>query len=340
MAPVIPLPVHQELPDHDYLQHHLGDDEDWGIVRPYTTALRMPVPKRKATSTLTPAQPVDYANSGLNYTKPAPGSSHGAEIHSNPDGAQFLVKKAPPHAQSMVEMDVAANRIAANSGLEAPPSFKMNTPEGGVASAQLMYPHAKDAFPGKFDPESLSDDDLTTIQKHHALDWLIGNHDDHKQNFIRTQDGKLVGIDKGQAMKFANNDRLAWDFFPNEHEPVHNTLYRNMAQGGRQLFDPREGELGQYIQGLQDIPDDEYSEMLRPYAETAAKEGILGTDWKKKDYHPHHGGSIVMDDAHFTSNDPEGFLAHAVARKNNLMNDFGKLYDRAHFHALTGSGIA
>lgn len=334
MAPTVGVipPVATELPDHDYLQHHLGDDEDWGVQK---TAAGQLAP---------PAQAVDYANSGLdpNTAKPAPGSSHGAEIHSDHSGnAQWLVKKAPPQAQSMVEMDVAANRIASHSGLEAPATFKMNTPEG-TASAQLMYPHAKDAYPGngKIDPESLPDDDLLTFQKHHALDWMLANHDDHNRNFIRTQDGKMVGIDKGQSMKFINNDRLAWDFFPNEHEPVHNTLYRNMAQGGRVLNDPRQGELGKYIQGLQDIPDEDYQAMLRPYAEQAAKEGMLAKDWKSAGYHPHHGGDLVMADARMPPNDPDAFLNVATQRKNNLINDFGKLYDRALSHHNTGTGIA
>lgn len=333
----------EELPDHDWLQHGLGDDEDWGILRRRTTRLNLPTPpkRRQGAGALTPPSVV-HMGDDLTYSGPAPGSSHGAEIHSGSDGSQWLVKKAPPHAQSMVEMDVAANRLAAHSGLEAPASFKMSTPEGGIASAQQMYPGAKDAYPGKASvkPDAIADNDLLEIQKHHALDWLISNHDDHNRNFIRTQDGQLVGIDKGQAMKFFNNDRLHWDFFPNQHEPVHNTLYRNMAQGGRQLNDPREGELGTYIQGLQDIPDEQYSEMLRPYAEQAAKEGKLALDWKTKGYVPHHGGDWHPADAHIPANDPEAFLKAAVERKNSLMHDFGALYDRARFHAMTGSGIA
>jgi hypothetical protein len=321
--------VAQEPSDHDYLQHHLGDDEDWGIARQVTAA------------PLTPPQPIDMANQEMTYDKPAPGSSHGAEIHTGQGDTQWLVKKAPPQAPHMVDMDVAANRIAAHSGLEAPATFKMNTPEGGTASAQLMYPGAKDAFPGTgpLDPEKLSDDDMATIQKHHALDWMLSNHDDHNRNFIRTQDGKLVGIDKGQSMKFFNNDRLAWDFFPNAHEPVHNTMYRNMAKGGRQLHDPRQGEVGKYIQGLQDIPDEEYQEMLLPYAQGAADQGELAKDWKAAGYQPHHGGVNVMGDPRIKPNDVAMYLEAATARKNSLMHDFGKLYDKAQAHRNTGTGI-
>jgi hypothetical protein len=324
--------VGDELPDHNYLQHGLGDPEDWGVARTAAADVM---------KQLSPPTPINMGDMGLQYDKPAPGSSHGAEIHKDGNGdANWLVKKAPPEKDHMVDMDVAANRIATHSGLEAPATFKMNTPEGGTASAQLMYPNAKDAFPGTLDPESLSDDDMLTVQKHHALDWMLSNHDDHKQNFIRTQDGKLVGIDKGQSMKFFNNDRLHWDFYPNEHEPIHNTLYRNMAKGGRLLHDPRQGELGQYIQGLQDIPDEDYQAMLQPYAEGAVAKGELAKDYKAAGYSPHHGGNMVMGDARMKPNDVALYLEAATQRKNTLMNDFGKLYDRAHAHHKTGTGIA
>ena len=102
----------------------------------------------------------------------------------------------------------------------------------------------------------------------------------------------------------------------------------------------REGELGEYIQGLQDIPDEDYAEMLRPYAEAAAQEGKLALDWKAKGYQPHHGGVNVMADPRIPANDPEAFLKAAIERKNNLKSDFGTLYDRARFHAMTGTGIA
>ena len=40
MAPTVGVmpPVAAELPDHDYLQHGLGDDEDWGVQRQVTAA--------------------------------------------------------------------------------------------------------------------------------------------------------------------------------------------------------------------------------------------------------------------------------------------------------------
>jgi hypothetical protein len=93
---------------------------------------------------------------------------------------------------------------------------------------------------------------MMTVQKHHALDWLIGNHDAHERQFIRSPEHGLVGIDKGQAFKYFNHDRLDWNYHPNtkyqEHEPVANTVYRNFAKGGRD-----ERRLGEVLAGKQPV---------------------------------------------------------------------------------------
>ena len=111
-----------------------------------------------------------------------------------------------------------------------------------------------------------------------------------------------------------------------------------MAQGGRQLHDPRQGELGKYIQGLQDIPDEDYQAMLRPYAEGAASQGELAPDSNKQTYW--NSGKTTMGPGRVKPNDVALFLEAAAQRKNNLMNDFGKLYDRAQAHRNTGTGIS
>lgn len=315
------LPAYEVTEAHDWLQHTLGDAEHWEEERGN---------KHEA------AGPAELPQ-GLDYYQDAPGSSHSAQIYRDPKTQEnWLVKHAPKSAKFLADGDVAASQIASMSGLETPATFKTDLGKG-PASAQYMYPGAKDAWSGPPNPEKINDNDLMTIQKHHALDWMIGNHDSHERQFIRGQDGQLIGIDKGQAFKYFNNDRLHWNFHPNslygEHEPIYNTLYRNFAQGGRQLFDPRDGEYGKYIQGLQSIPDDHYREMLRPYAEGAAKAGQLGTFT-----HPGYDGWAKGQ--RFQPNDVEGFLDSAVSRKNTLTDQLGDLYDRAQAHRSTGEKIA
>jgi hypothetical protein len=319
------------LPDHDYTQHSLGDAEHWGEEDP-------PEVHQARLAALNPDGTFDM--NGLKSTGEELGT-HGAQVYNNKtNGENWLLKPTPPGSEFLADLDVGANQIAHMSGVDTPPTFKTTSQNGQPASSQLMYPGAKDAFPGgAVNPDKVSDDDLVTIQKHHALDWMLGNHDSHVGQFIRDQSGKLVGIDKGQAFKYANNDKLHWNFHPNgaiynEKEPIYNTFYRNMAKGGRMMNDPRQGEVAKYIQGLQDIPDDHYREILRPYAEGAAKSGLLGTDSSQKYSYP---GWVP---AKFKPNDVEGFLDHVVARKNSLMNDMGDLHDRAMAHRTTGTKIA
>jgi hypothetical protein len=316
----------EESPEHDWTQHGLGDPEHWeqeNLFRHIDAAL-----DAQGNHQFPGVQ-------NLSPTGESTASTHGAQVHQDPaNGEKWLVKPTPSSAPFLAHGDVAANAIQQYSGLKTPPTF-LTEHQGAPASAQLMIP-ATDAYPAKsFDPEKVPDKDLMTLQKHHALDWLLGNHDSHGGQFIRDQDGDLVGIDKGQSFKHYNQDRLHWNYHPNsaynEQEPVYNTLYRNFAQGGRQLNDPRQGELGQFIQHLQNIPDDEYRATLTPYATGAAERGSLGKQF---------GGYSGHAPGRFSANDPEAFLQAALARKNNLGKDFGDLFDRAMAHRMTGTKIA
>lgn len=326
-AEPMPGAHHEVAPLHDYRQHGLGDPDEWAACQTRAAAVSPGMAEGTGPSELPP---------GIAYDHPG-GGSHDSQVYSNPANPDqhFLVKHPPPGADYLAKVDVAANQIQKASGLETPATF-MTDVGRGPASAQYMYPGATDAFPSKkVNPESLSPEDLLTLQKHHALDWMIGNHDAHGGQFIRTSDGQLVGIDKGQAFKHFGQDRLDWDFHPNgyynEKEPVHNTLYRNFAQGGRELNDPRQGELGQHIQALQDIPDEDYRAMLSPYAESAARAGGLAKNWTAQ-----HG----LTQQSIPPNDVEAFLDAAVARKNGLGAQMGDLHDRAVAQRMSGAKTA
>ena len=313
------LPGPSPLVEHDWSQHTLGDPDEWAY------ALR-----RQGATTF---DPTGLVNAG------GAGGTHGAQTFRHPTtGEEWVVKHPPPGQEYLADLDVAANHIAQQSGVQAPDTFLSDASKLGLGtgpvSAQVKFP-ATDAFPNKhFDPETLSDDDLLEMQKHHALDWLISNHDSHPGGFIRTTDGKLVGVDKGQAFKYFGQDKLHWNFHPNqdygETEPVYNTLYRNFAKGGRQILDPSQGELATYIQGLQAIPDQDYAATLTPYAQAAAKAGFLAHPWK-------HTGLTAQT---LPPNDVQAFLQAAIARKHHLAKDFATLYQKALAHRMTGTKIA
>lgn len=327
----------EELPDHDWGQHGLGDVDHWDPN--FTPPGQLELDYRYGMLDAN-GQHVFPGMDQLGPTETKLGT-HGAEVHTHPGtGEKWLVKDTPStkngdpyNGPFLAHGDVAASAIQQYSGVKTPPTF-LTEHNGVPASAQLMF-NAKDAFPSKtINPEKLSDTDLMTIQKHHVLDWLMGNHDSHGGQFVRDQDGDLVGIDKGQAFKHFSQDKLDWNFHPNakygEKEPIYNTLWRNFARGGRQVNDPREGELGQFIQHLQDIPDEEYSDTLGPYANEAQQVGGLARPWlDKKQYPPR-----------FAENHSIQFLKAAIERKNNLSKDFGDLYDRANLYRLTGLKVA
>lgn len=318
-----PLPAPGKTASHDWTQHTLGDAEHWGW--------------EKTASEISDNMDISH----MSPTGQELGT-HGAQVfHDQAKNQKWLVKPAPKSGKFLAPLDVGANKIAQMSGLETPPTF-LTQHNGKPASVQQMY-NAVDAFPDKtVNPEKVNDEDLLEIQKHHALDWALSNHDSHPGQFIRSQGdegvpaGKLVGIDKGQAFKYFNNDKLHWNFHPNgqfygETEPIYNTMYRNMAKGGRMMHDPREGDLGKYVQGLQNMPDEQYVQAIQPYAEQAAKAGLLGAEMPE---YEHFGESK------FQPNDVQGFIKAALERKHNLMNDLGELHDRAMAHRMTGEKIA
>ena len=116
------------------------------------------------------------------------------------------------------------------------------------------------------------------------IDWLISNHDGHSKQFLRAKDGKVYGIDKGQLFKFLGSDKLSIDYHPNgvcgEQEPFYNTLFR-AAKQGKVTVDP--SVTLRYIREVEQISDDDYLALLRPYVEgrfgsdEAEEEGVLRT---------------------------------------------------------------
>jgi hypothetical protein len=256
---------------------------------------------------VTQAHGTGRAAGGLTPTGKVLGT-HGASVQKDETGKEFLVKQADFTGQA----EVGASKLAAAVGLATP-----QVHNNGSNVVQEIVPGAKDAFPGKhFDPNQLSDKDILDLQKHHVLDWLIGNHDAHPGNFLRDKDGNLVEIDKGQAFKHYAHDELSSGFHPNaaygEMEPVYNTLLKAAKAGKVDLYDPKQGELGDFIKKVQGLPDSKIKAMFRPYAEAAAKEGKL----------PGAPGGGKIGQAGANPAAVEGFLDKIIDRRNKLQTAF------------------
>lgn len=125
---------------------------------------------------------------------------------------------------------------------------------------------------GTLDPNIVSQ-----LQREHVTDWLLGNYDCHGRNFVLTQDGKLIGVDKEQAFRYLSQSgaqSMSLTYHPNsiyhETEPIYNTLYRRFANGD---IDIRLNDTLAYIKRIEAVPDAEYREIFRGYAEALHGKG-------------------------------------------------------------------
>lgn len=239
------------------------------------------------------------------------GGTHGAQVLQDLNGEKWIFKPYTSGDKFIAKLDEATAKLQSRVGLAQPSVYDIEY-GGQYGSIQSMH-NAVDAFPGgKFDPAKLSGDDVLDLQKEQIVDWLISNNDAHTGNFLRLKSsGHLVGVDKGQAFKYlAKDTKLDWTksihtpLAPNK--PTYQTLWKAFADGKSvPLGDPGVGELGEMLDRIQSIPDDEFKAMFRPYAEAANAQGKLAF------------------------NDVEKFLTKIVARKNSIKKDFEDYYAKA-----------
>ena len=148
--------------------------------------------------------------------------------------------------------------------------------------------------------ENLSGSELEQLQREQVIDWLISNHDAHGKQFLRLKNGQVKGIDKGQLFKFIGDDRLSINYHPNrsfgEKEPFYNSVMRAWMDGKIKMDLQTTYK---HISRIEQITDDVYIELLKPYAKRRFSKQPL----KLKQ-----------------------FYETALIRKNNLRQDFEEFY--------------
>jgi len=148
--------------------------------------------------------------------------------------------------------------------------------------------------------KNLSASELEQLQREHVIDWLISNHDAHGKQFLRLKNGQVKGIDKGQLFKFIGDDRLSIDYHPNkafgEREPFYNTVMRAWRDGKIEMDLQMTYK---HISRIEQITDDAYIELLKPYAKRRFSRQPLKLNQ---------------------------FYETALIRKNNLRQDFEDFY--------------
>lgn len=250
--------------------------------------------------------------------------THGAQIYyDTKTGKNYLFKPTPAKLDHTIAGDVAVSKLQQKLGIAAP-ELRPETIGGVKGSLQEWIPSSP-AFPGKFDPKQLSPAEINNLVKAQAFDWLVSNHDSHAANFIVSdKTGEVLAIDKTQSFKFFPYDQLSSTYHPNtmEQQPVYNLLWQAFEQGKIDIPSPTNGNAGHVdmdLWGMQHIPDDEYRAILKPYAEAAAKRGMLMN-------FPNAPGANKSVTPVQSGKDVEYFLDLAVSRKNHLLEDFQSFY--------------
>jgi colicin import membrane protein len=236
--------------------------------------------------------------------------SHNNEVMTDEAGNQWLSKKDSEGYSRALDPAVAA--LHRKVGLDTPVFVK--TKDGHL---QGMVPGATDAFPnGQFNPEKLSQDDITKMLQHQVLDYATGNQDTHTGQWLQTPGG-LQQIDQGQAFKYGvgaepggggKGDPTATYTPLAPNSPVYPKLWNAAKAGKIHIPDPSgDNDFAKTIKSLQDMPDDQFKALFTPYAKQAIE--VNGKSL---------GGHSTVD----------GFLDSVVAHKKTLGSDFQKLYDQ------------
>lgn len=252
--------------------------------------------------------------------KAAVGGAHEKEFWTDENGDKWLFKPIGRKDDEFIAFgEEAAYKIGR---LIDPHSIEVRTIQlnGRTGSIQKWRTDLRDDFDFRnILPQDLTTIELEQIQREHVVDWLIANHDGHSKQFIRARDGRVYGIDKGQAFKFLGQDKLSLDYHPNgvcgEEEPFYNKVFR-AAKEGKVRVDPN--ATFRYIQEVEKIADEDYLDLLRPYAEGRFSKDPAGL---------RHFYDLALERKHNLRRDFEGYYA-------DVLGDRGFRFDK--LSAATG----
>ena len=252
--------------------------------------------------------------------KAAVGGAHEKEFWTDENGDKWLFKPIGRKDDEFIAFgEEAAYKIGR---LIDPHSIEVRTIQlnGRTGSIQKWRTDLRDDFDFRnILPQDLTTIELEQIQREHVVDWLIANHDGHSKQFIRARDGRVYGIDKGQAFKFLGQDKLSLDYHPNgvcgEEEPFYNKVFR-AAKEGKVRVDPN--ATLRYIQEVEKIADEDYLDLLRPYAEGRFAKDPAGL---------RHFYDLALERKHNLRRDFEGYYA-------DVLGDRGFRFDK--LSAATG----
>ena len=227
---------------------------------------------------------------------------HEKQVFQDTEGGRWLFKPVGRNEDFRAWGDRAAADLAEKLGLPTPEVYV--TEIGGRSGSLQRMLDVAGNFRG-VNPSALTADELAVIQREHVFDWLISNHDGHAGNFLRTAEGRVVAIDKGQLYRFFGKDKLDIGYVPNPERSLYSDLFGAYAKGDDvNLLPLSHREIEGLLKRIDDLPDEEFRRILSPYARRAAEAGRLAFETE------------------------EAFLERAVARKTALRDDLSQFYRR------------
>ncbi|GAA1439027.1 hypothetical protein GCM10009602_08780 [Nocardiopsis tropica] len=249
------------------------------------------------------------------------GGVHSKSLHTGPDGGQWLFKPDKKTEGARAEAEAAASQVFQTAGVSAVPVY--TTKVGGHTGA--IQPMVKGASALAADPKAWTQADVDHLVRAHVPQWLMGDHDGHPGNILKTPSGGLVPIDAGQAFKHYGADKLSLDYHPNASfgapRPAYQQAYQAATSGGLAPgVKIKPAVAHPVIKKLESIPDSQWRAMLHTTAHQGAKNPDIG--WVPHMRQRAAAQHKIPASKVTTAQIAEAFLDHACERKNTLRESF------------------
>lgn len=207
--------------------------------------------------------------------------SHGNKLFVAPNGQKYIYKAENPMISRAEETVSRLSRLILGPGKTQDAKYvQLNGQDGVLISvvenAKPLGPEHKSMPPATEKMQKYFAD----IVGQNVLDWLVSNHDAHGENFLVSNDDKLIAIDKGQAWKFLGQDELDPDYVPNPSAPVYSFFWKQLKAGKLQ-GDPLP-VLQKVFGNISKISSEQFRAIIAPYVSLrAGKEGKSAAEVEK-----------------------------------------------------------
>jgi len=200
----------------------------------------------------------------------------------------------------------------------------------------IVMPFLDNAEENKFGDnytDKLTPEDIRTIQRLHVFDYLVSNMDTHAETTLRVG-GKLIGIDRGQAMRYLS--KILNATFPKDPDTLERTKTPVGAKSYYNEFFIRvkEGKIKAPFSNVKDIldkvekiPDETWREWMTDYLEAfktkyliAMKSQPVGKPGNKT-----YWKGLTPEEI---DRDIEGIADEMVNRKNRIKHDVISFYKK------------